>query len=1030
MIVHNNTVLRTPLLAYNNVFSLIQNEQTLKQAYQNPIFQEALYIASPDLFEQLQQWLNGKHFEEKTHQKLINALMRYLLRMAFRPTPFGMFAGVSSLAQTEYEQETTTEGILLTESKEYKKHLRLDMQVTGALIEKILQNKVVRNQLKFYPNSSLYRLGNQYRYFEYRYEKKFRKYQVSGIAYDELITLILQYAQSGITIQALAEQLAPAESDKEQFQNYIEQLVDAQILVSELELSVTGEDAGERLLKRLQKIPAASEYVSLLNNVLSQVQRIIESKVGFPVSEYQKIIEIIQQSDVPYETSKLFQVVLHKPVQSANLPQRFSKNILEAISLLQKINSKQDKTILDTFCEKYHERYEEQEMPLSEVLDNETGIGFPPEQYSSSIAPLVDDIPVLRNSINQTIEWSTSDNFLFAEFQQALKNNSYQIVLDEKKLNKLETTDAKLPPTFSAMTSIVFENEKEYVFLQSAGGSSANQLVGRFCYADENIEQLCKDVAAHEQEVFGDAIRAEIVHITESRLGNILQRPVLSQYEIPYMAQSVLPTEFQIPISDLIISVRNNQVLLRSKRLNKRVIPVLSSAHNFSSNSLTVYHFLCSLQLQNIQSFVSFSWGAIRDKAEFLPRVTYKDVILSPATWQFRKKRYKNVVDAKTEEDLLVLINQFRTENNMPRFVSIADGDNELVLDLENALCLKVLKEELKKRNTVTLVESFINLQKSFVKCVNDFFTHQLVFSFKNTNAQLAPYEFKDSSHVNIKRTFLPSEEWVYYKIYCGSSSSNSIISQIIFPVTRLLMKQNIIDEWFFIRYADPKNHIRVRFKLLGEKNVNDITARLKFYLKQFLSYGVVSDVSINTYNRELERYKFSNIQQAEKLFFFDSEFCLSVMQQNISAEDLWKVALWNTYILLEDFGFTDKQKIEIAMGIKNSLSVEHNLSQNKAARETINSKYRTYQKSVIAVVKGEDTLINSLIPFFSRRSDSNKQSINEIRVSVSENDIHDFAGSIIHMSLNRLFTSKQRLQELVTYDFLQRGLVTISKTA
>jgi thiopeptide-type bacteriocin biosynthesis protein len=1024
---HSSIVLRTPLLAYNTITELIENEQTLKEAYQNPVLQEALYIASPDLHEQLQEWVNGKQFEIKTQQKFINALIRYLLRMAFRPTPFGLFAGVASIVQ-DSKSET---GIFLEEVEHYKKHLRLDMQVVGSVIEKVAQNKTIRNYLKFYPNSSLYRLGNQHRYLEYHYENKFRKYHVSGIAFNEFITLILQYTQAGISIGELVNALAHNDADIEQTEHYIHELIDAQILVSELELTVTGEDAAVRLLTQLQNIPSASRYTILLNEILTQIQGINESNIGFPVSEYQKIEALLKDAEIPFEVSKLFQMVLQKPLKSGNIPAHYSKNILKTIGLLKVFNSKRSKTIIDSFCEAYYERYEDREMSLLEVLDPETGIGFPVEQGAGSVAPFVDDILIAGKQSNQTLEWNHVDNLLIDLMQDALKNNLYTIELDEKKLNQFDEPATKLPASFSAMASIVYLNDKEYIYLHSAGGSSANQLLGRFCHADNNIEKLCKDIAAHEQRVYEDAIRAEIVHIPESRLGNILQRPVLSDYEIPYLAQSVLPTEFQIAVSDLMVSVRNNQIILRSKKMNKRVFPVLSSAHNFSANSLPVYHFLCSLQLQNTNTSFGFQWGALANKFNFFPRVVLKNMILSPAIWQLKKEDYSLIANANSDEILIEKTNSWSTENKMPRFIAIADGDNELTIDLENILCLRLFQEELKKRASIILVESFVNLEKSFVKSENGLFEHQLVFSFLNQEKRTVEFNSVQTSYFRkkVKRTFIPGDEWVYYKFYCGTNVADNILTNVIYPLTKQLLKQNIISQWFFIRYSDPKHHIRLRMKLNTEMSINDISSKVKFHINAYVASGMISKIQLDTYNRELERYRPETIEQAEELFFYDSELILELLKANINTGDLWKIAIYNVHRLFDDFQFSIDDRIKLSSVMKENFYIEHGLTKNnKHAREKINDKYRNIQKDMYHILTEKDDLVNQFVGLFEQQSEDKKTIIQDIIKIHEPSAVQDFLTSIIHMSLNRLFSSKQRIQEMLVYDYLNRGYLSIKK--
>lgn len=1011
------------MLPYNQIASALQNEDSFKEIWQKPHLQEALFLASPNLYNKLLQYLqNEKQFEGKEKEKLINSLMRYLLRMSYRPTPFALFAGVSAFNSSNFDKEFPQQIILSTINK-YRKNLQLDMQVLGALVEQLVKSKKIRRTLKFLPNNSLYRLGNQYRYIAYRYIKEHRKYHIAAVAYNELITLILQYSKSGARIGELTLALSNDEAEQNKYEQYIQQLIDAQVLLSELELSVTGEPIANKIEKQLKEIPTTSEYASLLGNIQQQINEINKSAIGIDVASYQKIASKLKKAEIPFESSKLFQMVLQKPVEQANISSKYSENIGNAIDLLQRLNPNRPHATLQKFCEAYYERYGEQEMPLAEVLDTETGIGFPTGQIKGAIAPLVDDIPIQSIENSQSIEWTAVDTFLLKEYEKALKSNAYEIELNEKELLKLEKPQGNLPSTFSAMASVVYlENGKEYISINSVGGAGASQLLARFCHADEKIEQLCNTISMQEQISMESIIRAEIVHITESRLGNILQRPVLSEYEIPYLGKSTLSLDKQIPLSDLMLSVRNNKVFLRSKKFNKQIMPALSSAHNFSMNSLPVYHFLCSIQYQNRQASMGFHWGVLSDKWKFLPRMLYKETVLSPATWQLSKADYLVIINSNSN-NLIENISKWRKEFNMPQYISIADGDNELCIDLENEMCLRVLQEQLKKRATITLKEEFINLEKSFVKSADSFFTHQLIFSFFNDEKANETVEDFENPKQKLKRNFIPGDEWVYYKFYCGINISETLITQAIYPLCKQLQEQNIIDQWFFIRYADPKHHIRLRMKLINGKNLSDISSKVKFYLNPLLSGNIVSKIQIDTYQREIERYFPDTMEFAEKLFYYDSVLISSLLNKNPSPSDFWKLAIFNIHTLLNDFDFSVNEKFSLMTALKEGFYAEHKLGgrSNKHARKIINEKYRKLKDEIESVLGRKDELIIKTERLFSNRSTQNKVVVEQIKTTLDSMQLRQFLSSIIHMTLNRLFSSKQRLNETIVYDFLRR---------
>ena len=121
-----------------------------------------------------------------------------------------------------------------------------------------------------------------------------------------------------------------------------------------------------------------------------------------------------------------------------------------------------------------------------------------------------------------------------------------------------------------------------------------------------------------EQSLEPEAVFAEIVHLPAGRTGNVLLRPVLREYEIPYLARSGTSPERQIPVTDLTVTVAEERIILRSTRLQREIIPRLTTAHYFAAGGLDVYRFLCLLQEQSTALPLNWNWGAL-GSAPFLP---------------------------------------------------------------------------------------------------------------------------------------------------------------------------------------------------------------------------------------------------------------------------------------------------------------------------------------------------------------------------------------------------------------------------
>src|SRR5688572_33246336 len=91
-------------------------------------FMEAVYLASPVLYEECIKWRDGHITAKKDIDKITRSLSKYYTRMSSRCTPFGLFSGCA-VVNWNYEQPTA----VTVSSASISRHTRLDMHYLCAL---------------------------------------------------------------------------------------------------------------------------------------------------------------------------------------------------------------------------------------------------------------------------------------------------------------------------------------------------------------------------------------------------------------------------------------------------------------------------------------------------------------------------------------------------------------------------------------------------------------------------------------------------------------------------------------------------------------------------------------------------------------------------------------------------------------------------------------------------------------------------------------------------------------------------------
>jgi thiopeptide-type bacteriocin biosynthesis protein len=360
----------------------------------------------------------------------------------------------------------------------------------------------------------------------------------------------------------------------------------------------------------------------------------------------------------------------------------------------------------------------------------------------------------------------------------------------------------------------------------------------------------------------------------------------------------------------------------------------------------------------------------------------------------------------------------------------LAEGDNELLINWENKYSVDAFIRIIKKRQAILLKEflrpdaaAVVN-EKSQAYC-NQFVAVLINTEKLNTTAPLSVQQSNESA--TFRRLFIPGSEWLYYKIYCGTQSADEILAQPVNSLTEQLLKQGLIDKWFFIRYTDPSFHIRLRLHLKNQADTAAIINLLFQHFQPLIDKGLVWKVMADTYDRETERYGHELTAIAEDLFFYDSKLKLQFLQltEGDERESLrWLWGMRGIDELLNAFNFTTEKKFELLKYIQASFFKE--FGGDKQLQKQLNGRYAEHRKLIEEVMQYPApptnpfyTLIDLFTANANEQNDIASSIMKEINEGSKEVSVENLLGSYLHMNLNRLFLSEPRQHELVIYSLM-----------
>lgn len=691
-------------------------------------------------------------------------------------------------------------------------------------------------------------------------------------------------------------------------------------------------------------------------------------------------------------------IISEKKVITGSLDKRLLRHIPELVQKLRGILPDNKAADLEEFKTKFIQKFEQAEVPIMIALDPDAGIDY------GNLAMDVEQ-PKFEKLIPQFA--SEAEETGISKFRQFL----YREILENIKTGKeirLEdfTNDSKqlqpLPNTFSAIINLA----NDTVFLQSMGGASATALLGRFALALPEVFKHCQELVSIEQKANPSVLFFDIGYAKEDKNDNINRRPSIYDQQLNILNFDT--SEYPLSMHDILISVRSGEVILQSKRYGKRLIPRFASAYNYRRSDLPVFRLLIDIQSQSLKTTLVFDLTQLIPGLSFYPKVRFRNIVVCPATWPLSL----NIVRGIKNRDgkIVTLQNHLKAILTCQRF-KIGKYDQTLILDICNLTDIEILLSVLEKEQNIFLEETHLPTSPSIKNRKGLPFLPQIILSLIHNEEIYGSLSMRQiSSAAKEEKSWIaPGKDWLYFEIYCNPFRADFLLRTKI--KSFLISNKSQIRHWFFIRYDENGSHIRLRLQLRNRFNGYKLMGMLTDTLETEIRAGFVSDVKIKIYKREVHRYSTRLMSQVERHFCRDSRFVINALGTTLTDMKKYRLCIEILESIRSKEVLPAVSFHKIITKITNALNQEHEIS--GIYFKELNQKYNVFLREPFPRLNYKlllkyRSLIKSFITLLAESDDLNRGIL---------------MADLIHMHVNRMFTSDQRKHEMVIYNLYQTML-------
>lgn len=1033
-------VLRSPLLPLTiaeRLFSALASaesrprvtalHQLIRELLQKPAIREALYLAAPEILPLLDSaFSDGGRAGSGNAERLQDTAVRYLLRMAYRATPFGTLAGCSFGRIDNRTQLALPSSI--------HKHVRLDAEIIHELCTSMLADTDLVLSLPVTPNTTLYSHLGEWRYMRSRADNPGEfSFTLEALERSYWIDLLLKESSANVPATAHVLRLQRHGYGQGQAKAFVQSLIDYQVLISALMPSVVGRDSLDRLQDLIRSHAPESPWLARIDQMARSIASLNRRGADVGPEDYQRHTEIIAAAGVPVRGSRMYQVDMYRPGEPLTLSAKLSNNVRDGAVALMTLSARSAQAerlqaLLDAFARQFGEA----DVPLLQMFDPVIGLGALRDRESLPAASRLAEQGRTDPSL------TFGQRLLLGLHSTAACEHRHEIVITDEALARVSQHARCSPPdSFSVLASILAVGPDAPPDLPTAphahirlviGGSPAS-MYGRFLHGSDALRSSVQQLAAAEQERRSNVVFAELNFRSGSRSPNVSWRPLLSAYELTLIGPRDATAGASLDLADLYVRIEDGRFVLWSKQLDKRVVPRLSTMQAArTSRDLPMYVFLASLQGEHQCDFADqdLLWGPFH-RLPWLPRVRYNHVILGREAWVLDIRELQGPRSQQLEA-LKVLVDK----RNIAHRVVLAEADHDLPLDLGVAWSLHLILRALRGTGTVQLHECLPTALGTALRGPDGPYANEVVLPYQSYQqphvSSVPPYRRQRvvAREVTPRVNFLPGSEWLYFKVYAPPGAMTRLLVETIGPLCRQLVNEGAAQKWFFLRYADPSEHLRVRLHATPARDWPYVHARMTDALA---STDGALDVrwELGAYERELRRYGGTEaLNHTEHLFHLDSELVLSCLSREErsgydQARFLTAVATLHELLTALQFRTLDEKDSVIRYALR---SFEHDRS-GKARKDREIVAGELHRRTLADLAERLNG--SSEDHQWFRAMHSHAMAARDALVRSRVSSLERWAASLLHMHCNRYFDQDIGEHEYLAYALLSRQYPAIT---